>query len=148
MNSLTIPKEEVLDTSIALSRQIVQAIDVLRPLVYQVYQEKLWEGRFSSFGEYVESPDGLNRSQGYASKLRTTEQWRLDSGLAPEAIQGIDYEALYLSIKSGGTPEEVLAKAKTLSRTELKQTRLEAEPHDFIENTDCKKCGLSRENHQ
>lgn len=146
MNELSLPSEEVgvLDRSIQIARQINSAIEVLRPLVYEVYEKELWKGRFSSFGEYVESPEGLNRSQGYASKLRTTEQWRLDNSLSEQDLAGIDYECLYLAIKSGGTPEEILSKARTLNRIELKQERAEHDQHPFEENPDCKVCGLSR----
>lgn len=124
MNELT----NALDQSIALAKQYTQIVEQLRPLVYEVYTKELWRGRFSSFSEYVESPDGLNRSQGYASKLRQVEQFRLDSGLSEQDIRGIDYESLYLAIKTGGTAEEVVAKAKTLTRAELRATREDTNP--------------------
>lgn len=143
MHELTLPKDPV-EASIILVRKIDGAVDLLRPLVYEVWEKELWRGRFSSFGEYIESPEGLNKSQGYASKLKTVEQFRLESG---QDVSGIDHEVMYLAIKSGGTPEEIIAKAKTLNRTELKQTRAENDSHPFEENPNCKKCGLPREDH-
>lgn len=137
----------ILDRTIYLARHIDSAVSVLRPLVYQVFAEKLWEGRFSSFGEYVESPDGLNKSQGYGSKLKSTEKWRIESGTTEAEIAGIDNEVLYYAIKSGGDKEEILAKARTLNRDELKQERAEQDGHPFEANPNCKVCGLSRENH-
>ncbi len=150
MTELTIPVPEnlsndPLNASIWLAGRISGAIEVLRPLVYEVYAQGLWEGRFSSFGEYVESPDGLNRSQGYASKLRQVEQFRLDSGLSEQDIRGIDYESMYLAIKTGGTPEEVVAKAKTLTRAELRASREDTNPcsHEWIEA--CKNCWRAKD---
>lgn len=136
MNELALPTD-ALEASIILVRKIDGAVDLLRPLVYEVWEKELWKGRFSSFGEYVESPDGLNKSQGYASKLKTVEQFRLESG---QDVSGIDYEAMYLSIKSGGTPEEIVSKAKTLTRAELRQERndLNDHTHEWIQI--CKHC--------
>lgn len=140
--------QDTLEASIFLARKIQGAVDVLRPLVYQVWKDELWRGRFSSFGEYVESPEGLNKSQGYASKLRSNEEWRLESGLSQEQIAGIDNETLYLARKSGGTPEEIISKGKTLNRAELRQTQQEYEPHEIDPIVICKTCGGSEATHQ
>lgn len=131
MNELSIPQElSVLDKSIYLARHINTAVEVLRPLVYQVYQQELWREKFSSFGEYVESPEGLNKSQGYASKLRSVEEHYIVKGnLAPEKLEGIDYECLYLAERLPGTVEEQLSMARTLTRREIKETLNEAEAH-------------------
>lgn len=136
--------DKVVDATIVLARQIDHAVDILRPLVYRVFAEKLWEGRFSTFGEYVQSPEGLNKSQGYGSKLKSNEKWRLDNGVSEEEISGLDNEGLYLAIKSGGTAQEVIAKARTLSRLELKQERAENDGHPFQENPNCKVCDLPK----
>lgn len=136
---IALPKDPV-DASILLVRKIDGAVDLLRPLVYQVWKDELWKGRFSSFGEYIESPDGLNKSQGYASKLKTVEQFRLESG---QDVSGIDYESMYLSIKSGGTPEEIISKARTLTRAELRLERDEHTPcFPHTPLTICKDCGI------
>lgn len=142
--NLTIPSElNVLEKSIYLARHINTAVDYLRPLVYQVWKDELWREKFSSFGEYVESPEGLGKSQGYASKLKKNEQFRLESGFSEKDIAGIDYESLYLAINSGGSPEEIISKAKTLSRAELRAERDEHTPcfpHSPI--SICADCGM------
>lgn len=136
-----IPTEQVLEQSIQIARQISNAIDVLRPLVYRVWKDDLWMHRFSSFAEYVESPDGLGKSQGYVSKLKQVEQFRIESGLSQEKIAGIDHESMYLALKSGGTPEEIVEKARTLTRAELKAERNEKEPCLHEEHGDvCYSC--------
>ncbi len=146
MEIKTIVPDEVdtLDQSIYIARHIRNAIQVLRPLVYRVYTEKLWEGRFSSFAEYVESPNGLNRSQGYASKLRQVEEFRLTSGLSEEEIFGLDHESLYLSIKAGGTPEEIVRNARTLNRQQLRAERSDKEDHEHEWVEACSVCWIRK----
>lgn len=139
MTDLTIKDDlNPLDKSIYIAKYISTAIDVLRPLVYQVWTEKLWEGRFSSFGEYVESPEGLNRSQGYASKLKQVqEHYVIEGGLSEKDISGVDYESLYLALKTAGTPREQLSKAKTLTRSELKAERQDFVPCAHVNQGNC-----------
>lgn len=146
---ISIPKElPALEKSIYLARYIGTAMDILRPLVYRVFAEKLWEGQFSSFSEYVESPEGLNLHQSYGSKLKTTHQhYIVEGGATEEDIKGIALESLYLASKTEGTIEEQIARARTLSRDELKQDRAEKDNHPFEENPNCKVCGLSRQSH-
>jgi hypothetical protein len=55
-------------------------------LLYQIDQEKLWEGNYDSFGEYVEQECQL--SQGYASKL--LQSWKfyvIEGGLSQAKLQ-------------------------------------------------------------
>lgn len=133
-----------LEKSIYVARHISSAMEVLRPLVYQVYKDELWKGRFSSFGEYVESPDGLNRSQGYASKLKQVEEFRITNGLSEKEIAGIDYESMYLALKAGGTPQEIISKAKTLTRAELRAERSEHADHEHEWLTACGVCWIKK----
>ena len=144
MNEISIPEElSALDQSIYLARHITNAVDILRPLVYKVWKENLWEGRFSSFGEYIESPEGLGKSQGYASKLRNVEEhYVIDGGLSQENIAGIDTESLYLAARLPGTPEEQVAMARTLTRRELKETANDDTPceHEIVRM--CRRCSL------
>ena len=130
--SLTVPETlNDLDKSIFVARHLGSVMSVLRPLVYSVYKNELWAGRFSSFGEYVESEDGLGMSQGYASKLRQVEErFVIEGGLSPEKLEGIDYERLYAASKLPGTPEEQLEMARTLTRREIRETKNEIEPHE------------------
>lgn len=134
-----------LDKSIYVARHISSAMDILRPLVYSVWKDELWKGRFGSFGEYVESPEGLGRSQGYASKLKTVEEFRLQGGLSEKDLAGIDYESVYLAIKAGGTPEEIVAKAKTLTRAELRAERIDAKDHEHDWITACAECWVKKD---
>lgn len=146
--AITVPESlSVLDQSIYLARHINTAVDTLRPLVYQVAKDELWKERFSSFGEYVESPEGLNYNSSGASKLKTIEQFRLDNGFSEKEVNGIAVESLYLSIKAGGEPKLILSRAQTLSRNEIKMERLETEPHPFEANPNCRTCGLAKSNH-
>lgn len=89
-------------------------------LLYQIDQEKLWEGNYDSFGEFVEQDCQL--SQGYASKL--IQSWKfyvVDGGLSQRKLEGVDAEKLYLALKlPEGTPEKRLIQAQTLSRQELR----------------------------
>ena len=144
MNEISIPEElSALDQSIYLARHITNAVDILRPLVYKVWKENLWEGRFSSFGEYIESPEGLGKSQGYASKLRNVEEhYVIDGGLSQENIAGIDTESLYLAARLPGTPEEQVAMARCLTRRELKETANDDTPceHEIVRM--CRRCSL------
>lgn len=134
MNEITLPQElNDLDKSILVARHFGKVMNVFRPLVYSVYKNELWKERFSSFGEYVESAEGLGMSQGYASKLKQVEEhYVIEGGLSPEKLEGIDYERLYAASKLPGTPEEHAAIAKTLTRREIRETQNEAEetPHE------------------
>jgi len=148
---LTVPEElSVLDQSIYLARHINIAVDILRPLVYRVFAENLWEGHFSSFGEYVESPSGLGKSQGYASRLKSVEEYYIiESGMSPEDISGLDQDKLYELRKFEATPQEKVCMARTLTRQEIKEMRNDKEitPHAFARVCYCSVCGLSEERH-
>lgn len=99
-----------------------------------------------NWGQYVEEEFGI--SQGFASKLLTVNRvYILEGGVSPEKLEGIDYERLYLAKDAGGTVDEMLAKAETLSRAELRAERQEAAPHPFNPKEICKDCGATRENH-
>ncbi len=157
-----IPEDlSVLETTIVLSRNIDSAIEVLRPLVYKVFAENLWEGKFSSFSEYVESPEGLNKSQGYGSRLKNVEEhYIIKGGATHEQIAGIDDYCLYEARKitkfkqpdgtyRDATIEDQIAIAKTLNRKEIKQTLVDqdATPHTPTWITYCDTCGLSQATH-
>lgn len=88
-------------------------------LLYQIQEEKLYEGRFSSFGEYVEQE--LKVSQSFAAKLcKAYHFYAIEGGYSIKELQGIDSEKLYLSMNLPGNTEEKLEKAKLLSRSEIK----------------------------
>lgn len=114
--------------------------------LFKVHESKIWESVASSWGEYVESELGI--SQGFASKLLSVNRhYLIEAGLYPEKLEGIDYEKLYLAAKTEGSVEEQLARAKTLTRAELKQEKNEKDPHtpNFVEL--CTECYVSKANH-
>ena len=144
MNDIIIPGNlDILDKSIYVARAIENAVDVLRPLVYQVYTQKLYLGRFSTFQEYVESPDGLNKSPGYASKLKSVEEhYVINGGIHPKTLSGIANECLYMARLLPVSIEEQVEHARTLTRRELKESGNEHSPceHDIIQI--CGKCHI------
>lgn len=97
---------------------------------------------------WAEVCEDLDISQGFASKLTSSyTHYVLEGGIAPERLEGIDNEKLYLASKTEGSTEEQLARASTLTRGELKLEKSENEPHtpDFKEV--CTTCWVSKENH-
>ena len=114
--------------------------------LYEVHERGSWATVATSWSEYVESDLGI--SQGFASKLLSVNRhYLVEGGFYPENIEGIDYEKLYLAAKSGGTVEEQIAKARTLTRAELKQTNAEEKPHEPSFGEYCSVCWLSKANH-
>lgn len=89
-------------------------------LLYRIREENLYEGQFSSFGEYVEQECQL--SKGYASKLlQAWEYYVIEGGVSPRNLQGVDAEKLYLAIKlPTGTPEQRFIKAHEWSRQDFR----------------------------
>lgn len=131
MNELTVPQglNEV-DALIYLARIGDKVENLTREGLWKVSQDKLWEGRFSSWAEFVESAEGLNKSQGWASKhIAIHEFYTLEGGLLPEQLEGAATESLYMARALPGSPEEKVAMARSLSRRELKETKNEHENH-------------------
>lgn len=128
------------EAKLKFSRFRESVVDAMAVL-YDVQLGKEWEAVASSFGEYVESE--LQISQSFASKLLTTyKHYCIDANLSQDKIKGIDYEKLYLAAKTEGTPEEQLAKARVLTRRELKEERNDEEPHEHIPVNICKVCSV------
>jgi hypothetical protein len=99
-------------------------------LLYKIRAESLYEPRYDTFSDYLESECQVSDS--WASKALTTFQYYVvESGLSHAKLEGTDLEKLYLSVKAGGSPEEKLSKAQTLTRQELKlEIREEVSPHE------------------
>lgn len=140
----------LLDNTIAIFKSVRLSMVHAMINLHEIKTTELWRDRFGSWGEFVESPDGLGISQGFASKLLTTANHYLIEGkVSPEKLEAIDYERLYLARTLPGTVEEQVAKARVLTRTELKQERNDAEPTphtpEWVEF--CKICNVSRANH-
>ncbi len=120
--AITIPKglNEV-DAAIFLVKFADKASAMTRELLWKINEGELWKDKFASFDEFVESPDGLDKSRGWASKhLAVYKFFVLDNGFKREQLEGIDNERLYLARNLPGTPGKILAKAESLSRGELK----------------------------
>lgn len=110
-------------------KSMVQAMQYL----HAVYEEDAWKEVSTTWGEYLDTELGIAQSQ--ASKLLSVHKYYLLEGeLEPDEIAGVDYEKLNAARSLPGTPEENLAKAKTLSRRELKEERNDTEetPHEHI----------------
>jgi hypothetical protein len=119
-----------LDKLIYLVRISDKADSLTREGLYKVFTEGSWSNRFSSWSEFVQSPDGLNKSESWASKhIATYRHFVLEAGIEPEQLEGVATESLYLARTLPGTPEEQLAMASTLTRRELKETSNESTGH-------------------
>lgn len=125
--------ERTKESFASVRSSIVEAMQNL----WSVKNGDVWkETSCTSFGEYCESELGV--SQSFASKLlQVNQHYLLEAGFSPEKIVGIDYECLYLAAKTEGTPEEQLARAKTLTRRELKETKNDTNPCSHQNHGDC-----------
>ena len=144
--SITVPENlGEIDKGIFLVKIADRAVAATRASVYRIFAEKLWEGRYGSFGEFVEN--GLGKSQGWASKqISVHKHYALEGGITESALE-MDTERLYLASKTEGTPEEQLSRAKTLSRSELKAEKDEAAPHKGEFKSMCVHCWVPEETH-
>lgn len=89
-------------------------------LLYQIHENNVWEGRYSSFSEYVEQECQISKS--YASKL--LQAWRfyvIEGGVSKSSLVGIDADKLYLATKlPSGTVEQRMVKAREWNRDDLR----------------------------
>lgn len=109
--------------------------------LFDVRAGNAWETVASSWGEYVEQE--LQISQSFASKLLSAYTHFCIEGNIPRAeIADIDHERLYLARKLGGSVEEQIAKARTLSRHELKLELNDDKPHDHDWIEFCSVCHI------
>lgn len=131
---------------ITQTRELLHAVRGSLIRVAQNLYEIRKEVSGENWGAFVEGQFGM--SQSFASKLLTVNRvYILEGGANPEQLESIDYEKLYLAKDAGGTIEEKISKAATLSRSDLRAERQDAEPHTFESKEICKVCGASRENH-
>jgi len=142
MNSLTSPLiQQTKDLLNAVRGSSIKIGENLHNLKTQLPEDTNW-------ADFIR--DEFDISEGFASKLMTVfKAFVLEGGVSYERLEGIDSEKLYLAAKLEGTPEEKVAKARTLTRSELKQTRNDEEPvpHEFQRVCYCSVCGLSEANH-
>lgn len=128
------------DALIYLVRISDRAENLTREGLWKVQQDGSWSDRFSSWGEFVESPAGLNKSQTWASKHTSIhEHYTLKGGLSPEKLEGIATESLYIAKDLPGTVEEQMSMARTLSRKELRDTKVDG-GHEHTEAVRIWKC--------
>lgn len=92
--------------------------------LHQISNEKLWEGQYSSFNEFLEQDCQI--SPGYASKLiKVYEYYVIQSGVSPRKLEAVDVEKSYMAINLNGQPEHKLLKAAEWNRQELKDALAE-----------------------
>lgn len=134
-NLLTLTK-----TAFAKARgSVVEAMQYL----WLVKEEEAWKEVSPTWSDYVSSE--LDISQGFASRLLGNNQhYLIEGGMTPEDLVGIDHEKLSMARNLPGTPEEQVAKARTLTRRELKEEKNDAEatPHEHEPISICKVCSL------
>ncbi len=111
--------------------------------LFRIRESGEWQ-EYDTFPKFVDAELGIKQSQ--TSKLLTIAEFYLEK-YTPEQIGPIDYELLYASAKLPGTPEENLAKAKTLTRDDLKKIAPAAGPHEAVWVKYCEVCGLGEKNH-
>lgn len=111
--------------------------------LHHIQKSGEWQG-YDTFPKFCEGEMDIRQST--TSKLLAIANYFLRE-YTPEQIGDCDYERLYQATMLPGTVDENLAKAKTLTRTELRQELNESEVHtgEFIEV--CKHCYVSRANH-
>ncbi len=112
--------QETKDAFSKLKGSVVEAMQLL----YKVRESGEWQSVSETWTDYVR--DELDISQGFASRLiSVNNHYLIEGGLSPENIEGIDHERLYIAAQTDGSVEEQLAKARTLTRRELKEERVE-----------------------
>lgn len=95
----------------------------------------------ADWGDFIR--DEFDIGESFASKLMTIHRvFVIEGGVSQEKLEGIDGEKLYLSAKLEGTPEEKVAKARTLTRRELKEEKNDEVPHEHQPISICKVCSV------
>lgn len=137
-----------IDKLIYLVRVSDRADSLTREGLHKVFIEEGWKGRFSSWGEFVSSPDGLNKSESWASKhLAIYKHYVLEGGLSQAKLESAATESLYLARLLPGSVIEQLSAASTLSRNELRLEKNDADPHEPEYDTICTICHVYQGNH-
>lgn len=145
-NEITILTSLLEETKKAFANYRAGTIEAAACL-YDVHAGDAWKEVADTWGEYVQQE--LQISQGFASKLLSAYTHFCIEGNIPKAeIADIDHEKLYLSAKLGGTVEEQIAKARTLTRGELKLEKNDERPHTASFQRVCTICWVSEANHQ
>lgn len=135
-NTILINAKECFDTA---RLKLMQGAEYL----YLISKGNLYEGAYSSFGEFVEQ--GCQISQGMSSKLiKVYEYYVVNGGLSHAKLTEIDSEKLYLALNLPGTPEEKMVRAETWTRSEIRQELASKDgvdcTHDCPHVTICSSC--------
>lgn len=141
---IIIPKNlNEVDAAIFLVKVSDQANAMSRELLFRINNEKLWQDRFSSWNEFVESPEGLGKSASWASKQLSIHDCYYGK-VSQRKLESIDSERLYLAIRLPGTPEEKLTKAELWGRSEIRDQLASTSEgdcqHDCEHVTLCSRC--------
>ena len=112
-------------------------------LLYKIREEELWKGTYNNFSEYI--VDEIKMDTGRISKILSSyEHFVVKNGIVPAQMVDATEENLYLATKMTGSAEEQLAKALTLTRSELRQqTAYEKNGEEHSCNFKCTVCGKS-----
>lgn len=109
--------------------------------LYHISTDSLWEGSYSSLGEFVEQECQI--SAGYASKLiKAYDYYIVKGGLSPRNLATTDPEKLYLAISLPGKPADQALKAETWTRQEIKAELAvkDGKEHEHEPITICRVC--------
>jgi len=129
MTDLTIDVREVIEETIDLvanfRRSLVKVMCNLHILRENV---EVWAD-YDTFPKYAEERLGLNQSM-CSKLLKAHDGWVLKAGVAPNLLEGIDYEKLYgyVPLLEGKDPELALAEVKNWSRSDIRAEKEEKAP--------------------
>jgi len=134
---------DLLETTKEAFANVRSSMVVAMQKLHQVREQGAWTQVAENWGEYVEAELGI--SQSFASKLLTVNKhYILEGGISPEKLAGIDYESLYLAVKTEGSTDEQVEKARNLSRSELKMERNELDEHEHTWVEFCTHCKVRK----
>lgn len=109
----------ILDITADLFRDIRKDLITAAKNLHEISTKELWRGKFSSFGEYVESECGV--SQSFAAKLTAVwGHYAIEAQITPAELRAVDTEKLYLAMRLPMAAGQQLIRAKSWSRSELK----------------------------
>jgi hypothetical protein len=126
--NMVVQKETLLEKAENALKNVKVSILTAAKYLHEVKATNAFEGRYSSFGEFVES-NGM--SQSFAAKLtKVWEYWVEQAKVSPTELKEIPAENLYLAINLPGNDEDKLAHARTLTRSEIKAELAEKDGHE------------------
>lgn len=154
-NKEIVSPRNYLKETIALQSQIEGAFLELGARLYRIRDEKLYEGEYESFDDFVIT---AKLSKATASKLITVyEKFVLEHNLPRKALASVGWSSLYTIAPYAGTKAkaiELVEKATLLTRADLEDSlRSEEDTHKHhnCKHTDtrlvrvCNECGQARQ---